>query len=449
MTPFTIRVVLNKVVNLPPLTHAFCSPSPKAQPPTTTSKFLGLHSTTYSDTAPPTPNSYGLQTPDESSQQAKFNSRKDSWPSLTDALNGKRVMLSTGPSASTKGQLTDATNQYSPLRGDAKFFTPRPYAHQQPLTLGLTRMQDTPQDRRDSVGCGMPMPRTQTLSVAPVESTPVKGSRQGIEARVSQDDTLYHLLPAFSPFDDDIVLPETRSEIAAKTLAPLPGLAPPGFASRPATSRAMFSPFFAINGEGKPRSLGPSCHTTASVASIWSNETTAQQSPFSPSAALSDTTSHSHGDRPGQSGLVSPFDSMRIENKTPNGFSPQGLWDESPVKQVSKPPQPSYRYAENAPSLFRSDAPAATIGASESYAPSITSGSTTEFLTDDSPKFEPPTETSATGSSRPGLPLVGSIAGLAEYSNDLLSIKKIEEKMNSLREQSSGLAGELIQQAAK
>ena len=441
-------VALNQVAHFPPLTDASCSPTPKAQQPATTSKSFKEHPIAYPDTTPPTATSYGLHTPDEFTQQPKFPSRKDSWPSLTDALTVRRTMLSTGPSAPTKGDLTDPTNQHSPLRGDAKFFTPRPYASQQLLTLELKRMQQTPQDRRDSVGCGMPMPRTPTRSIAPVEFTPINGLRQDIEAQVPLNDTMYHLLPAFSPFDDDIVLPETRAEIAANTLAPPAGLAPPRFASRPASPLPMFSPFFASTGEGKPSS-GRSCHASTSVASIWSNESMAQ-SPFSPSAALSDTTSHSHGDKRGQSGLVSPFDSMRIENQTPNGVSLQGPWDGSPVKLASKPAQPSYRYAENESlSLFRSDAPAATIDASESYAPSITSQSKAELLTDDSPKFEPPTETSATESSRPGLPLVGSIAGLAACSNDLLFIKEIEEKMSSLREQSSGLAGELIQQAAK
>lgn len=371
-------------------------------------------------------------------------------------------MLTTSPSAPTKGSGIGGPSDYSPLRGDAEFFTPRPFVYQQHATIGSTRIHDKLQARRDSGGSGIPMPRNQSRAIFPAEPTQGNGGRQDNGGQVGQDDAMYHLFPAFSPFDDDITtLPETRSEIALKTLGPPPGLAPP----RPATSRAMFSPFFPGDGERKTRSLRPSCQTATSAASIWSTETATQQSPFSPSPAPLDTSSNPTGDIRGYSGLVSPFDSMRLENKAspfdsmraegkaPNVFSLQGLWDDSPVKQTSKAAHQSYRYADRgSPSLFNNGAPAATlggtVGAGDGYSASIMSQSIVGLPDNDTPRFETPVEAPVV-SPRPGLPLVGSIAGIAGYSNDLLSIKEIEEKMSSLKEQSSGLAGELIQQAAK
>lgn len=307
--------------------------------------------------------------------------------------------------------------------------------------------------------CGVPMPRNQERQVGNPESGQGNGSaiqNGNTNGGGGRDDAMYHLLPAFSPFDDDVPLPETRSEIAVKALGPPPGLGPRPETARPATSRAMFSPFFPSDGERNTRSLRPSTQTMTSAASIWSTETTTQQSPFAPSPAPLDTTSNTNAENRGYAGLglVSPFAASRVEAKTPNMFSLQGLWDDSPVKQTSKTVQPSYRYGENeSPSLFHNGHSAATLGgtvsATEGYPSSIMTQSTIGPSADDHPRFDPPSEHVAAAASRPGLPLVGSIAGIAGYTNDLLSIKEIEEKMSSLRMQSSGLAGELIQQAAK
>jgi hypothetical protein len=189
------------------------------KPPTIEPDLHNFSPITYQDASPP--NSYS-QTPSRYATQSTFLNRKDSWPSLTDALTGKRTsmltsMLTTSPAAPVKGDQGNGGGPggYSPLRGDAEFFTPRPFVYQPPAMRDGTRVQDMGGERQKLMDCGIPMPRNQERQVGnldPVQQgnggTFENGNGNGAGGR---EEAMYHLLPAFSPFDDDVALPETRS----------------------------------------------------------------------------------------------------------------------------------------------------------------------------------------------------------------------------------------------
>lgn len=372
----------------------------------------------------------------------------------------------------------------SPLRGDANFFIPRGYQQRGIGTAGyfaqgvqeskddgipLPRNQvqfatDTPSPCRDAkqVDPG-DVPRLQRDSVATITGPVLyRGSLATVTGPTShsvtaiqnddpfrEDQDMYHLLPAFSPFNDYLDNKErvVKTPLALEKFDGHSGLDREG---SPQGSTTVFSPFYPETGESKTRSLLPSLKTTATTASIWSMDAVPKQSPFSPVAAVSDMNSRLTGDKvENWRQQASPFVSNGTENKVNNTTSLESLW-ESPFKQTTHK-VPSFRHAEyDSPSFVPNVLNAATISCStvadDTYAPS------SENRSANGDGFE---ENAMTGSDAmasvplpppPGLPMVGSVAG---YSHDLLSIREIEEKMTLLREQSSGLAGDLIQQAAR
>lgn len=375
----------------------------------------------------------------------------------------------------------------SPLRGDANFFTPRGFGYQQHVAENSGYFRNGVQKKAIS---GVPLPRNQvqfaphtsnTLgtqghvdqstgprqqrdSVAtitgptqqPGSLTTITGPNaqpateiQTNDRSQAEEDDLYHLLPAFSPFDDYRDAKDTA-------LTTPPGLGVPGDShgnaneSPPPNSTAMFSPFYPNAGEPKTRSLLPSFKTTATSSSIWSTDAATQQPPFSPFPAGSEPRFNGDKSEHWQH-QASPFTSNGADSKANNVFSLEGLWDESPFKQTSKKVSPSVRYADfDSPSLMPNGFNAVTFSSStvadDIYAPSFKSPSAIGLGIEEMSKADPNVFASVPLPPPPGLPVVGSIAG---YTNDLLSIQEIEEKMTLLREQSSGLAGDLIQQAAR
>jgi hypothetical protein len=378
--------------------------------------------------------------------------------------------------------------EYSPLRGDAEFFTPRGFGYRHLDAGNAGYFRNGVQKNEDS---GVPLPRNQ-VQFAPHTSTttgtegqldqstgprhqrdsvttitgptgqlgslatitgPIAHAateiRQANDRFQAKEDDMYHLLPAFSPFDDYC----DAQGLALKTPS---GLGVPDDShgnaneSPPPNSTAIFSPFYPNAGESKTRSLLPSFKTTATSTSIWSTDAVAQQSPFSPFPAASEPKTKGDKSEHWQHQAL-PFTSNGIDNKANNAFSLEGLWDESPFKQNSKKVSPSVRYADfDSPSLMPNGFNAVTFASStvadDIYGPSLKSPSAIGLGIDEMSKVEPNMFASIPLPPPPGLPVVGSIAG---YTNDLLSIKEIEEKMTLLREQSSGLAGDLIQQAAR
>lgn len=367
---------------------------------------------------------------------------------------------------------------YSPLRGDADFFTPRHFGRHQQAVAASGYSPNVAADLEES---GVPLPRNQyQLSSHPsisrdgngyaANSTDVANLRASLatvtgpsgaqtdaqrnaRSQAEEEEAMYHLLPGFSPFDDILEPKETPSKAPLEYGMDSCYLQPPALESRPLNSTAMFPQLYPNNvEEPKARSLLPSFKTTATAASIWSTDTAMQQSPFSPSPAPADMKSRSNGDKTEHLlHQVSPFSSNGVDSRTNNAFSLQGLWDDSPVKQTSKKVSPSTRYADfDSPSLMPNGFSATTFGSSteadDNYSPSLKSRSAIGLQFDEVPKIDGSAMASVPLPPPPGLPIIGSVAG---YTNDLLSIKEIEEKMNLLREQSSGLAGDLIHQAAK
>ncbi|KAJ9105443.1 hypothetical protein QFC21_001814 [Naganishia friedmannii] len=378
----------------------------------------------------------------------------DSWPTLNDAVVGKKPALVTSASAPSKNDNGNDFSRPSPLRGDAEFFMPRTSSFQQHSRRAASEnfanadrqpLHDdnrvpwpkTPQpmnaeDRKN----GMHFAAQTTFSAASTMST-IDGVSSGLAsqlANASREDQDFplHLLSSFSPFDEEEV-PKSNGFVVD-----------PPATEVPATNK--FPSVYGNVAEPRVRSMFPNTRSS-SGSSIWSTETAVQRSRLVPPSPKADWHFESKGNTV-QDEDGSPFSSKRTTGDD-RMFTLEDLWDESPVKQLSKAATTTNPYGgfNNQLWTFNEIAPTIMSGSMsimDDPTPSLRTRSAIGLELEGPPKLDSGDMVTVPLPPPPGLPSPG-ITGVSE----LRSMEEIEEKMRLLQEQSSGLAGELIQQASR
>ncbi|KAJ9120689.1 hypothetical protein QFC22_002620 [Naganishia vaughanmartiniae] len=393
-----------------------------------------------------------------SSKSMSEISTAEPWPTLNDAVVGKKPALVSSASAPSKNDNENEFSGPSPLRGDAEFFMPRTSSFHQHSRRAASENFATPDRKPLHDDNCVPWPKTPqpmnvedrnngfhfapqtTFSAASILST-IDGvssspASQSAHAGPEEEDSPLHLLSSFSPFDVLEEAPQSNGFSVAPRAIEVPAI----------------NKFPSIYGDGavprvRPTFPNANGNISSSGSSIWSTGTAVQPSRLVSPSPKADWGFESKGQKT-QDPEESPFSSNRTLGND-RMFTLEDLWDESPVKQLSKAATTTHPYSgfNNQLWTFNEIAPTIMSGSTsimDDQTPLLRTRSAIGLEVDGPPKLDFSDMATVPLPPPPGLPSPG-ITGVSE----LRSMDEIEEKMRLLREQSSGLAGELIQQASR